>query len=150
MDSENIKKTPQDLQAERAVLGCVLIDNNSISDILEYISTEHFYDNNNKIIFKAMLDLYDKSTPIDSVNLTDQLKKTNQLEKVGGSYYITGLSQEAPSVSNAESYSKIIRDKYILRVIIDTSGKMNSMAYKEDEIAEIIDKAEQHLFGISE
>ena len=73
MDSENIKKTPQDLQAERAVLGCVLIDNNSISDILEYISTEHFYDNNNKIIFKAMLDLYDKSTPIDSVNLTDQL-----------------------------------------------------------------------------
>ena len=150
MGSESIKKIPQDLQAEKAVLGCILIDNNSISDILEYISADHFYDNNNKVIFKAMLDLYDKSTPIDSVSLTDQLKKNNQLEKVGGSYYITGLSQEAPSTSNAESYSKIVRDKYILRVIIDTSGKMNNLAYKEDEIAEIIDKAEQHLFGISE
>jgi len=149
-DVKNTPKMPQDLQAEKAVLGCILIDNNSISNILEHISADHFYNNNHKDIFKAMLDLYDKSIPIDSVNLTDQLKKNDKLEKVGGSYYITGLSQEAPSVSNAESYSKIIRDKHILRIIIDTSGKMNNLAYEEDEIAEIIDKAEQHLFGISE
>ena len=150
MESNNVKKMPQDLQAERAVLGCILIDNNSISDILEYISENHFYDNNHKIIFKSILTLYDSTTPIDSVSLGNQLKKTNELEKVGGSYYITGLSQEAPSVSNAESYSKIIRDKYILRKIIDTSGKMNNLAFEENEISEIIDKAEQHLFGISE
>ena len=59
MSSQSIKKIPQDLQAERAVLGCILIDNNSISDILEYISEHHFYDNNHKVIFKAILDLYD-------------------------------------------------------------------------------------------
>jgi replicative DNA helicase len=74
-DVKNIPKMPQDLQAEKAVLGCILIDNNSMSNILEHISADHFYNNNHKDIFKAMLDLYDKSIPIDSVNLTDQLKK---------------------------------------------------------------------------
>jgi len=82
--------------------------------------------------------------------MINSLKKNNHLESVGGAYYITGLSQDAPSVSNAEYYSKIIHEKYVLRMIIKTSKEMNSLAYEDNEISEIIDKAEQHLFSISE
>ena len=151
MNSKNAKTVPHSTDAEKAVLGCILIDNNSISSVLEYLSADSFYDVNNKIIFDAMLVLYENSQPIDSVNLSNQLKKTKDLDKVGGAYYITGLSQDAPSVSNSEQYSKIVREKQILRTIIDTSVEMNQLAYDDhDEISEIVDKAEQHLFGLSE
>ena len=150
MTSESLKNIPHSLDAEKAVLGCILIDNNSISDVLEHISHLSFYDRANTIIFETMLELYDKTIPIDSVNLINSLKKNNHLESVGGAYYITGLSQDAPSVSNAEYYSKIIHEKYVLRMIIKTSKEMNSLAYEDNEISEIIDKAEQHLFSISE
>ena len=150
MTSESLKNIPHSIEAEKAVLGCILIDNNSISDVLEHISHLSFYDRANTIIFEKMLELYDKTIPIDSVNLINSLKKNNHLESVGGAYYITGLSQDAPSVSNAEYYSKIIHEKYVLRMIIKTSKEMNSLAYEDNEISEIIDKAEQHLFSISE
>ena len=150
MTSESLKNIPHSLEAEKAVLGCILIDNNSISDVLEHISHLSFYDKANTIIFETMLELYDKTIPIDSVNLINSLKKNNHLESVGGAYYITGLSQDAPSVSNAEYYSKIIHEKYVLRMIIKTSKEMNSLAFEDNEISEIIDKAEQHLFSISE
>jgi len=150
MTSESLKNIPHSIEAEKAVLGCILIDNNSISDVLEHISHLSFYDRANTMIFEKMLELYDKTIPIDSVNLINSLKKNNQLESVGGAYYITGLSQDAPSVSNAEYYSKIIHEKYVLRMIIKTSKEMNSLAYEDNEISEIIDKAEQHLFSISE
>lgn len=150
MTSESLKNIPHSIEAEKAVLGCILIDNNSISDVLEHISHLSFYDRANTIIFETMLELYDKTIPIDSVNLINSLKKNNHLESVGGAYYLTGLSQDAPSVSNAEYYSKIIHEKYVLRMIIKTSKEMNSLAYEDNEISEIIDKAEQHLFSISE
>ena len=140
MDSVNSKTVPHSLDAEKAVLGCILIDNNSLSSVLEYLSVDSFYDANHRIIFDAMLALYDNSLPIDSVNLSNQLKKTKDLDKVGGAYYITGLSQEAPSVSNSEQYSKIVREKQILRTIIETSVEMNQLAYDDhDEISEIVD-----------
>ena len=152
MASDDHKRLPpQSIDAEKAVLGCILINNDSISAILEYLSSNSFYDNNHKIIFDSMIALYDKSSPIDSVNLIEELKKTNNLDTIGGAYYITGLSQEAPSVSNSEYYAKIVKEKQILREIINTSIEMSSLAYEgQDEISTIIDKAEQHLFNISE
>ena len=152
MSSDDHKRLPpQSIDAEKAVLGCILINNDSISAILEYLSSNSFYDNNHKIIFDSMIALYDKSCPIDSVNLIEELKKADNLDTIGGAYYITGLSQEAPSVSNAEYYAKIVKEKQILREIINTSIEMSSLAYEgQDEITTIIGKAEQHLFNISE
>ena len=150
MNSDKLKNIPHSLEAEKAVLGCILIDNNSINDVLEHVTHLSFYKKAHRIIFESMLELYDKSTPIDSVNLIDRLKKNNVLEEVGGAYYITGLGQEAPSVSNAEHYSKIIKEKYVLRMIIKTSDEMSALAYEDNEVSEIVDRAEQHLFGISE
>ena len=123
-DLDHKRLPPQSIDAEKAVLGCILINNESISDILEYLSRNSFYDNNHKMIFDSMISLYDKSIPIDSVNLIDELKKSDNLDSVGGAYYITGLSQEAPSVSNAEYYAKIVKEKQILREIISTSIEM--------------------------
>jgi len=150
-DSNSKRLPPQSIDAEKAVLGCILINNESISDILEYLSGNSFYDNNHKLIFESMINLFDKTLPIDSVNLIEELKKNKNLDTIGGAYYITGLSQEAPSVSNAEYYAKIVKEKQILREIINTSIEMSSLAYEgQDEISAIIDKAEQHLFNISE
>ena len=151
MDKTKDRIPPQSLEAEKAVLGCILINSDSINDALEYLSASSFYDTKNKGIFEAMLDLYDKQSPIDSINLTEALKKTGKLDDVGGAYYITGLSQQAPSVANAEHYAKIIKEKQILREIINTSITMSRLAYDpKGDVSDIIDRAEQHLFGISE
>ena len=150
--SESQKRLPpQAIDAEKAVLGCILINANSISSALQHLTAESFYQKEHSLIFDTMINLYDKSIPIDSVNLIEELKKNKKLKSVGGAYYITGLTQEAPSASNAEYYAKIVREKEVLRTIISTSISMTDSAYDDsDEVSSILDKAEQSLFSISE
>ena len=143
--------TPQSLDAEKAVLGCMLINSDSIGDILQHLHPDSFYDKAHRMIFTSMLVLYEKSIPIDSINLIEELKKTKKIKDCGGAYYITGLSQEAPTAANAEYYAKIVKEKETLRAIINTSIEMSTLAYDtQNEVSVILDKAEQHLFGISE
>ena len=151
MENNQKRVPPQSLDAEKAVLGCMLINNEAISDVLQYLGPNSFYDKAHRLIFTSMLSLYEKSIPIDSLNLIEELKKIKKIKEVGGAYYITGLSQEAPTASNAEYYAKIVREKETLRIIINTSIEMSILAYDtQDEVSVILDKAEQHLFGISE
>ena len=149
-DSEK-RLPPQALDAEKAVLGCMLINVDSISSVLQHLTPKSFYKNEHRLVFDAMIDLYEKSIPIDSVNLIEELKKNKNLKSVGGAYFVTGLTQDAPSASNAEYYAKIVREKEILRTIISTSVNMTDSAYDDGgEVASILDKAEQALYGISE
>ena len=150
--SESQKRLPpQAIDAEKAVLGCILINANSISSALQHLTAQSFYQKEHSLIFDTMISLYDKSIPIDSVNLIEELKKNKKLKSVGGAYYITGLTQEAPSASNAEYYAKIVREKEILRIIISTSIEMSVSAYdNSEEVSSILDKAEQSLFSVSE
>ena len=140
MKTNEKRLPPQSIDAEKAVLGCMLINNDSFSDILQYLTSDSFYDKSHSLIFNAMVSLYEKSIPIDSISLIEQLKKTKKLEDVGGAYYITGLSQEAPTAANAEYYAKIVREKETLRSIINTSIEMSTLAYaKEEEVSVILD-----------
>ena len=146
-----IKSQPQSLEAEKAVLGCMLIDPDSAPRALHLLTEKSFFNKNHMHVFQAILNLFEKSISIDNISVTDELEKIGKLEEVGGAYFITGLSSEAPTASNVEYYVSIIKEKEVLRSIIKSAVQMSTQAYESTEDATIIlDQAEQILFNLSQ
>jgi replicative DNA helicase len=115
------------------------------------LESRSFYNTTNSIIFQNMVELFDDNHKIDYISLTDKLKKNKQLSEIGGAYYITGLSNNAPSAHNVEYYVQIVKEKEILRRIISVSIDISTEAYESQEDASnILDKAEQVLFNVSQ
>jgi replicative DNA helicase len=142
---------PHSIEAEEAVLGCMLINNESVSKAIQLLDSRSFYNTTNSIIFQNMIELFDDNHKIDYISLTDKLKKNKQLSEIGGAYYITGLSNNAPSAHNVEYYVQIVKEKEILRRIISVSIDISTEAYESQEDASnILDKAEQVLFNVSQ
>ncbi len=142
---------PHSIEAEQAVLGCMLIDVESVPKAMHHLANDSFYKPAHSIIFSNMMKLFENNNTIDNISLIEQLKKTGQLDSIGGVYYVTGLSSEAPSGENVEYYAKIVKDKAILRTIISASINMSSDAYDgNEEPTTILDNAEQILFKLSE
>ena len=138
---------PQSIESEVAVLGCILINPKSFDKATHYINKDSFYKKIHSIIFMAMEELYSNNEEIDNVTLTEKLKQKKQLDMVGGVYFITGLSSEAPTAANVEYYAKIVQEKDILRKIIETAVNMSNFAYDPGKRSmEILDKAESLLF----
>ncbi|MFQ6609720.1 MAG: replicative DNA helicase [Fidelibacterota bacterium] len=147
----SLRVPPQSIEAEQAVLGCMLIDNEAVPRVMHFLDSNCFYKPAHSKIFDCMITLFDKSDKIDTITVLDQLKKSGHLESVGGAYYITGLSNEAPSAENVEYYAKIVRDKYILRKLITTAVDISTLAYNgQDEISDILDKVEQTVFSLGQ
>ena len=143
--------SPHSLEAEEAVLGCMLINSEAVSKVVQLLDKTSFYSNANSIIFENMMDLFSKNMNIDYVSLIDVLKKKKQLTAVGGTYYVTGLSNKAPSAENIEYYATIVKEKAILRNVISVAVDISTEAYdNQDDAAGILDKAEQTLFSISQ
>ena len=137
--ADNIQKQntgrihPHSSEAEEAVLGCMLINNKSVPKAVQLLNKNSFYNTANQIIFSNMIELFEKNKNIDYVSLIDQLSKNKQLKEVGDAYYITGLSTNAPSAENIEYYAEIVRDKYILRQIIQVAINISNEAYESKE-----------------
>ncbi|HEX9805133.1 MAG TPA: replicative DNA helicase [Candidatus Dojkabacteria bacterium] len=148
---QQVKLPPQNLDAERSVLGSILIDSDSIINILEFLKSEDFYDSKNGIVYEACVKLYEKGTPIDILTLTDSLKKSKNLQKIGGASYLSELVSMVPTSANIEDYGKIIKENSIRRQLIRLGAKMGDLAFKEDqEMQDIMDEAETRLFAITE
>lgn len=146
----NVKLPPQNLEAEKSVLGAILLDKNAIVKIAELLSPEFFYDDRHSLIYEVMLDLYESRSPIDMVTVPDQLKKKKVLKKAGGVAYLTELVNFTPSATNIESYAKLVREAYIRRQLIKISSEIAELGFQEDEdVHSLLDIAEQKLFGIS-
>ena len=142
---------PHSIEAEEAVLGCMLINTNAVPKAIQILEKNSFYSTTNQIIFDSMVELFDHNKTIDYVSITDQLKKNKKLEEIGGAYFITGLSKNAPSAENIDYYAQIVKEKFILRQIIQVSRNISSEAYDStDEVTTILDKAEQILFNVSQ
>tara|TARA_B100000029_G_scaffold22090_2_gene22197 strand:- start:21 stop:1382 length:1362 start_codon:yes stop_codon:yes gene_type:complete len=142
---------PHSLEAEEAVLGCMLINNSSVSKAIDGLQISSFYNPSNATIFENIVELFNENLSIDYVALIDRLKKKKKLSSVGGSYYVTGLSNKAPSAEAVEYYIQIVKEKAILRNIISVSVNISSDAFDSQEDAvNILDKAEQTLFSISQ
>ena len=149
--NKKVPRMPNDLVAESAVLGCMLINNNSVSKAIQILEPDSFYDFKNKVIFENMIDLFEKNKAIDYVSLIDQLKKNKKLDEIGKSTYITGLSEKAPSAENVEYYAHIVKEKFVLRQIIQVSINISEQAYDgKEDVTDILDKAEQILFNVSQ
>ncbi|MAV58528.1 MAG: replicative DNA helicase [Candidatus Marinimicrobia bacterium] len=150
-DQTSIRIPPQSSNAEAAVIGCMLIDPKSIPKAFQILNINSFYNSSNSLIFKIMLELFDKNKTIDTISVISELEKKRKLETIGGAYYITGLSSDAPTSENIEYYANLVQEKYILRKIIETSRELSTNAYdSKEDVSSILDKAEKTIFELSQ
>lgn len=146
-----VRIPPHDEEAEQAVLGAILIDKDAITTVSELISPDNFYDQRHQDIYDAMLALYEERKPIDLLTLTDILKKRKKYDKIGGSAYLSSLTNVVPTAANSEYYAGIIREKYVRRSLIQISSEITENAFTEDKEAnEILSGSEQQIFKISQ
>ncbi len=142
---------PQALEVEKSVLGAMLLDKEAVGIAIESIDETIFYRDVHRKIYLAMISLYEKNEPIDVITLSDELKKRNELDDIGGTYYLTELAAMVPSSANIEYHLQIIRDKAILRQLIVVCSSIIKSAYDESEESEkILDVAEAEVLGISQ
>ena len=106
MAPETLRVPPQNIEMEQSVLGCMLMSPDAVDIAMSILKSEHFYEQKNSYIFRAMLDLIDDGEPVDAVTVTDHLTRTDVIDKIGGAYYITGLRDALPSAANVENYCK--------------------------------------------
>lgn len=141
---------PHNEDAERSLLGSILLDRDAIVQIAELTHIDHFYFKKNSVIFEAMLKLYEERSAIDVVTVTDQLKKLKELKTVGGTAYVAGLSTAVPTAAHVVEYAKIVKNLYVKRTLISLAAEMNELAFDESrEVPDILDKAEQGIFALS-
>ncbi len=140
---------PNDIEAEQAVLGCMLLDGEAVAMALETLKPEDFYREENKLIFAAMLNLYSRSEPIDLITVKEELVSLGKFEVCGGLAYIADLSEKVPTTANADKYIKIVEEKSVLRNLIKTSSELVELGYDQTlEVDEIIEKAEKSVFNL--
>lgn len=145
------KVPPQNIDAEMSLLGAILIDDEVIADASEKVSAKDFYDKRHGIIYGAVLKLYEQHKPVDLLTLTDELKKKGKLEEVGGSAYLTELTNYVPTAAHAETYAEMVAQKAVRRRLIKASGDISELGYNENtEIQELLEKAEAELFSVSD
>lgn len=145
------KVPPQSLDAEMSLLGAVLIDEEVLADISEHVTVKDFYDKRHATIFGGMMKLYEHHRPVDLLTLTDQLKKKDELEAVGGSAYLTELTNYVPTAAHAESYAEIVAQKAVRRRLIKASADISELGYDEQTTTqELLEKAEAELFSVSD
>jgi replicative DNA helicase len=152
MDNNSIQRMPpQSLEAEMSVLGCLMLDKDAFIKIGDVISSDDFYEPRHTQIFEAALALYEKSTSIDILTVTNWLEEHHLLEKVGGSSYLTQLVSNVPSAAHITHYAFIVRKKGALRKLINAAGEITNLGFAEaGEMEDILDQAEQKLFNISQ
>ncbi len=144
------KMPPQNLEAEMCVLGSMLIEEHAIADAIELLDSSCFYNEKNRRVFDCILKLYANNKAIDIVTLIEELKKTEDLDKLGGPSYITSLTTQVPTAANVKHYANIVKEKSILRNLIHTATNIITESYEpQGDVAKILDKAERTIFEIS-
>ncbi|MBP9670732.1 replicative DNA helicase [Candidatus Woesebacteria bacterium] len=145
------KVPPHSDEAEKSVLGSILIDKDAIVQVSEFLQSDHFYQNKHGDIFRAMIALFEAREPIDLVTLPQKLKTMKLLEGVGGVSYISTLVESVPSSANIRHYGEIIQGYYTRRKLIADSSSMIEMSFDEgSDVASILDSAEQKVFSLSQ
>lgn len=145
------KIPPQNIDAEMSLLGAVLIDEETLADISEHVTVADFYDKRHGIIYGAMMRLYEKHKPVDLLTLTDELKKKNEVETIGGSAYLTELTNYVPTAAHAAAYAELVASKAVRRRLIKASGDISELGFDEEYTTqELLEKAEAELFSVSD
>ncbi|MEK6565500.1 MAG: DnaB-like helicase N-terminal domain-containing protein, partial [Bacteroidota bacterium] len=142
---------PQAVDIEMAVLGAMLLEKEAIGKAFEVLNENVFYKPAHTSIFKAMIELFEKSEPVDLITLSEELRRRGELEKIGGEYYLTELTSKVTSGANVEYHAHIVLEKALLRQLIATSSEVIQRAFGDTEDPlDLLDTAEQRIFDISE
>lgn len=142
---------PHSIEAEQSVLGSIFLDPETVVNVLEYLEPKDFYRKNHQIIFDAVMTLFNRNEAIDVVTVTNELENKDQLENVGGLDYLGEIASFVPTAANVEYYSKIVEEKSILRNLIKSATDIVKQGYDEDDqLAVILDSAEQSILQVSE
>lgn len=144
------KIPPQSIEAEIAILGSMLIEEEAIGKAIEIIDENSFYKEAHRIIYKTIIELFSRNSAVDLVTLIEELKKKGQLDEVGGAPYITSLTSSIPTAANIEHYAKIVKEKSIIRQLITHATEIVQDCYESTSAADkILDKAERLVFEIT-
>lgn len=142
---------PQSLEAERAVLGSILLDNETLNNVIEILTPDAFYRPAHRSIYQAILELTDRNEPIDLVTLTEYLKSQGELEGVGGSSYLAALVDGVPTAANVVPYAQIVREKSVLRHLVTVATDIVSEGYQAaGDVDNFLDRAEKMIFEIAQ
>ena len=150
MAEPRLRIPPQNLDAEMALIGSIMLRPEALYDITDTIKADSFYSEKHRIIFESMFELFNKRSPIDLLSVSNKLKEKGWLEQIGGSTYLTELVNVVPSSGNITYYAEIVQKKYMMRRLIDASDHINQLGYEETkELEEILDQAEKKLFDVT-
>ena len=145
------KLPPQNLEAEQSVLGGILIENYSINKVVEVLKPDDFYREAHRKIYKALIDLSERDEPADLITLTNELRNNDHLDSIGGASYVASLIDSVPTAANIEYYAKIVKEKAILRKLIQASTEIITQSYEDrGDVEGFLDEAERAIFDISE
>ena len=143
------KVPPHDIEAEQAVIGSMLTDKDSVISALEVLKPEDFYREDNKVIFEAILNLYNRADPIDIITLKAELVSLGKFEQIGGIEYLAVLPEKVPTTANVEKYIRIVEEKSMMRTLIRTANELITLGYDgTEDVEDIMDIAEKKIFNI--
>jgi len=150
-DPSSHKLPPQNIEAEQSVLGGILIENGAIHKVMETLTPEDFYREAHRRIYDTLIDLSERDEPADLITLTNELRKKDLLDAVGGASYVTSLIDSVVTAANIEYYAKIIKEKSILRRLIETATTIVTQSFEDrSDVESLLDQAEQAIFQISD
>lgn len=145
------KVPPQALDLEQAVLGALLLEQDALSETIDILKPESFYVPANAIVYKAVMRLFDRAQPVDILTVAEELRKTGELDLIGGPFYLTELTNRVASSANVEYHSRIIIQKFIQRELIRVSTEIIRDAYEDTtDVFDLLDKAEQGIFNVAD
>lgn len=145
------KVPPHDIEAEQAILGSMLTDRDAVLSAIESLKEEAFYREDNKAIYRAILNLYSKSQPIDIITVKAELVENGDFERVGGLEYLASLPEKVPTTANVDKYIKIVNERAMLRNLITTANELVSLGYDETEDADdLLDMAEKKVYDLAQ
>jgi len=150
-EEEDLRLPPQSVEAEQSILGSMMIDNRCIDDVCDLINADNFYRSDHRLIFDAVVSITSDGGAADVVTVSEKLTKNGKIDQVGGLAYIGTIAKNTPSSSNVKSYAKIVRERAILRGLIEASNDISQAAYSLDgkTTDQVVDMAERMIYQIS-
>lgn len=140
---------PHDIEAEQAVIGSMLTDKDSVISAIETLKEEDFYREDNKTIYSAIMNLYNRGEPIDIITTKDELVSLGKFDAVGGLEYLAELPEKVPTTANVDKYIKIVEEKSMLRTLVKTANELISLGYDQtQDVQDIMDIAEKKIFNV--
>ncbi len=148
--TKDLRIPPQNIEAEKALLGSIMIRGEVMHDIMDIAGESSFYSNQHKTIWAALFELHSKNTPIDILSVSARLKDKNQLEQIGGMSYLTELVNIVPSSTNATHYAEVVENKHVMRELIRAAEHITSLGYDEEsDLHDTLEKAEKALYAVT-